>query len=531
MKGLLALLLLVSAAARAETFTESFKTLENYGTASTAVWNIAENRVHLPYRADSSTATPGGVQTVGTVTQVNIGTGKDGAFDASTFTAFDSNATSSLVTLDTSRVYEFTTFTLPAGVTIRGSGTAPLRIRVQGDAEIGGTVDLNGQPGSDLSADTSLTPSAGAAGPGGGDGGDGASTNSGIDGSSADLAGLGGGKAGTLNAGTGGGGGGAGYDTAGAAGAGAGAGAAGGDYGDILLASLLGGSGGGGGGAGDNASGGGGGGGGGAFSLSVGGDLAILSTGGIECMGGDGGGTANGALKGGGGGGGSGGAVLLLVGGLLSDAGHIKATGGLGGTVTLGGNGGNGQKGRTRFVNQTPNSWIFTNPDPTAEEPTPNMGDFGEVVFDPSGPFVVESKAIDSGNSEPTYTAAAFEGAVLAPSTATLEVAGSSDGFVTDTTGFVPASDPSPLNGKRFFKFRLTLTSALELAPALPVSPDIRSVSVSFTPHEQGKFNFGFAGCARVSSSGGKAGPLGILAWLVYLLSLPSVARRRKARR
>ncbi len=510
---LAAFILAVASAAGATTVTEDFTSLEHRASSSTAVWNLAENRAHLPYFADAKGQ--------GANSSIDIGTGKDGAFESSTYSNFDPSASSTLVTLDTSRVYEFTTFNLGAGVTLKGSGSAPLRIRVQGDASILGTIDLRGQAGSNLDGDTSQAPAGGAAGPGGGTGGNGGSTASGTAGTSADSGNLGSGKGGSNNLGTGAGGGGAGHDTGGAAGAGVGAGAAGGNYGDIMLSTLLGGSGGGGGGASSNSSGAGAGGGGGALSLEVGGDLHIFAAGQGRADGGAGGGPANGALQGGGGGGGSGGGLLFLSGGIFQNDGSILALGGSGGAVTLGGAGGNGQAGRTRIVNSVDNFYAGN-----VENPVPNMADFGRVVFDTSATFLIESTSYDTQNSAPTYTSAVTTGTVPGSTTAALEIAGSSDNFVLDTTGFVPAATPSLLDGKRYFKFRLSLTSV-----AAGSSPDIRSVVVDFTPKEQGKFSFGFAGCARVSPPGSAGSPFGALALLAYLVTLPIWGKRRRARR
>jgi hypothetical protein len=62
-------LLMLSVMAGADTVTESFSDLDHFSASSTAVWNIAGTKAHLPYFANTNG--------VGTDTQINIGTGKD----------------------------------------------------------------------------------------------------------------------------------------------------------------------------------------------------------------------------------------------------------------------------------------------------------------------------------------------------------------------------------------------------------------------------------------------------------------------
>ncbi len=517
MKQLFLLLAFRALTAHADTITEDFSTLTHFSSTSTAVWNLAERRGHLPYIVDDSASA------LNVNTPLDLGTGKDGDFSPNTYATFDKNASASLVTLDTSRTYEFTTFAIPTGVTLKGSGAAVLRIRVQGTVEVNGTIDLSGSAGADIEADTSQNPAGGSSGPGGGAGGRGGSTGSGNDGIAADVGNTGSGKGASPDKGDGGGGGGAGYVAAGQAGTGGAPGAGGAIYGDASLASFLGGSGGGGGASSANSSGAGGGGGGGALYLEAGGTAFISATGAIAANGGNGGGTASAVLRGGGGGGGSGGALAFFVGGLLTIDGNVSAIGGNAGPVGVGGGGagGLGRAGRTRVVNSMASNWAGAGP----FNPVPQVPDTGVVVFNNSGNFVLESASYDTLNSSPTYTSAVAAGTFPAGTTATLSLAGSSDGFASDDSGYVASTALETLEGKRYFKFRITLASTNPAA-----SPDVRSVAVTFTPHEQGKFAFGFAGCARVSRVS-RGGPLGVFVFLAYLISLPILGRRRKARR
>lgn len=512
------LLLAVSTGAGAETLTEDFKTATHRDPSGIAVWNLAETRAHVPYFADTNAGLPNGPDDK----RINIGDGSDGAFDSTTFATFDPAATATKVTLDTSKIYQFTTFTLPAGVTLTGSGSSALRIRVQGAVDISGTINLNGGGGADGSADTSLNPAGGTSCCGGGAGGAGASNGTGSDGVSGDLGNIGSGKAGSKSVNDGGGGGGAGYRTdgdPGEAGVG-GPGKEGKDYTDNLLSKLQGGSGGGGGGAGANSNGAGGGGGGGALQIECGGTLTVRAGGSLYSKGGAGGAVTDVTRKGGGGGGGSGGSIALFAGGQFTNNGSIRATGGAGGVgAGTGGNGGAARDGQVRFVNAQNDGWIGGD-----ENPLPNMANFGQVQYDTSGSTVLLSKSYDIANSNPTYNSSTISGTFPAATTTVLEWAGSSDDFASDNTGFVPTSNLSTLNGKRYVKFRITMNST---NPAQ--SPDVRSVTLDYTPREQGSFTFALAGCARVGPGRGSS-PWGWLGLCAYLVSLPILAGRRRGR-
>lgn len=262
-------------------------------------------------------------------------TGADGAFEP---------AVSTTVTVPESGVFNFTTVTIPSGVTVtfkRNSKNTPITILASGDVLINGTISVNGSDGS------GIVPGQG--GSGGFMGGYAGVNN--MEGRRGEGPGPGtGGKPYTTNTYYGGGGGGGGFGAAGATGGSGSTGvsAAGGSaYGNASLLPLIGGSGGGGGGGNNSYKGGAGGGGGGAIVIASSGTITVNGT--VTANGGKGGNSES-SPGGGGGGGGSGGAVRLIS-TTLAGTGTVKATGGSGGSGGGGwaGPGGNGGAGRIRF--------------------------------------------------------------------------------------------------------------------------------------------------------------------------------------
>ncbi|MCC6600034.1 MAG: hypothetical protein IT223_05090 [Crocinitomicaceae bacterium] len=272
-------------------------------------------------------------------TTTSFGTGADGAYTANSNTTL------------TGGTYNFTTFTIAAGVTVRGTGSTPIEINCTGAVSISGTLDASGYDGMSgrrmtdsfgcgsydypNNAGSSANPAGGAGGPGGFAGANGASGGNGATGS-----GPGPGTGGFSVNGSGGGGG---FGSNGLNGNGGG-GTGGSAYGDTQLSTLQGGSGGGAG-AGFTANmndGGAGGGGGGTVKISSP-DITINSGGSILANGGGGGG-GDGA-----GGGGAGGAIWLST-GTFTNLGSVQADGGDGGCASPYGNpGGNGGSGRIRL--------------------------------------------------------------------------------------------------------------------------------------------------------------------------------------
>ena len=240
-------------------------------------------------------------------------TGADGAFNPTTSTT---------IPLPPSGVFNCTTITIPAGVTVtftKNAANTPVILLAQGPVILNGTIDVSGGAAGPLNRP-------GAGGPGGFDGGVGADgLTTGVGGS-----GLGPGGGGGAGAGQNYGGGG-GYLTAGSQGGGGTPGAAGPAYGMPLLRPILGGSGGGGGGGAIGSwIGGGGGGGGGALLIASSASIALGTNSGtvaIQANGGSGGGDYHGM-----GGAGSGGAIRLIA-PVITGAGQLLAKGGANGTT------------------------------------------------------------------------------------------------------------------------------------------------------------------------------------------------------
>ena len=277
------------------------------------------------------------------------GTGADGPYQAT------SNGTLA------GGEYNFTTFTIDAGVTITVTGDDPLIIHCTGAVTINGALEAIGGNGGD--GITNSTAGAGGEGvAGGADGGGGAF--------SASLGPL----PGTSGSGPGGsnnfgndwsGGGGAGYSTVGIPSSSPTGGFGGPEYGTPNVVDLFAGSGGGGGSGGFQCGGGGGGGGGGVISIQSAVSITIGATGTINCDGGVGGSDGTGNC--GGGGGGSGGTIWLAAPTVTND-GSLSALGGSGGTSNVPGSpyfgdGGGGADGRIRIDSNTPLSGTgSTNP-------------------------------------------------------------------------------------------------------------------------------------------------------------------------
>lgn len=267
-------------------------------------------------------------------------------------------------------ILDYTTFTVPAGVTItftKNAANTPVIIRTTGNVTIDGVIDIRGTAakpsgtagGGNLGDDGQP----GLGGPGGYDGGFGGYSplfggSTGMRGGGGQ--GPGGGQPGqTSYWGASVGGGGGGFGTGGAGGYYGGAG--GGTYGQTTLLPLVGGSGGGGGGSGSNYNGGGGGGGGGAIMIASSETIMVKGNGYIIADG-MAGGESQGDGCGGGGGGGSGGAIRL-VGETVSRAnsGALYARGSGGGGSCSSGGGGSGA-GRIRIEANTTGWTGWTDP-------------------------------------------------------------------------------------------------------------------------------------------------------------------------
>ena len=263
------------------------------------------------------------------------GTGTDGAFTATSNTTLAGGT------------YNFTTFTINAGVTVAATGNQPLIIHCTGAVTIDGTLQADGGNGTD--GVTSNTYGTGGIGVAGGDnGGDGAYSSS--TGPLPGIDGLGNGGYNTHGMDWSGGGGG-GFATYGDSSGMSTGGYGGPYYGNNYLSYTYAGSGGGGGSGGYSCGGGGGGAGGGYLSLQSAVSITIGATGMISAKGGNGGSDGTGNC--GGGGGGSGGA-LWIVAPSFTNNGIISAAGGIGGASMVSGNpyygaGANGSDGYVRI--------------------------------------------------------------------------------------------------------------------------------------------------------------------------------------
>jgi hypothetical protein len=261
-------------------------------------------------------------------------TGADGAFSPTANTT---------LALPASGVFNFTTVTIPAGVTVtftRNATNTPVTILASGDVTIAGTIGVSGSAGGvGAASGTIFANNGGAGGPGGFAGGSG---GNGIV-STVGGAGLGPGGGGTAGAVSHGGGGG--FLTAGVPGAifNGLQGAGGPAYSTAPLLPLIGGSGGGGGSENQGKTAGGGGGGGGALVVASSGTITLTGT--LKARGGDGGGVAGTGT----GGGGSGGAIRLVATTVTGSGGTIDVGPGIAGSGLFPGGQGKGSFGRIRL--------------------------------------------------------------------------------------------------------------------------------------------------------------------------------------
>ena len=255
-------------------------------------------------------------------------TGTDGAFNPTT---------SQTIVLPESGVYNFTTVTIPAGVTITftrnlSAKNTPLTILASGDVTIAGALSVAGKDGSDSLG------SGGFGGPGGFNGGGGAPGFGNYGGTTGEGPGGGGGGVANTAVGVpGSGGGGGGYASVGGNSAYQTFVATGGQkYGTATLLPLIGGSGGGGGAA-SSIRGGGGGGGGGAVLIASSTKITVSGT--INADGGRGAGSVNTGVCCGGGGG-AGGAIRLLANEIFGSGSLLARGGGIINSANANGGGG-----------------------------------------------------------------------------------------------------------------------------------------------------------------------------------------------
>jgi hypothetical protein len=332
------------------------------------------------------------------------------------------------VGLPPSGVFNFTTVTIPVGVTVtfvRDETNTPATILASGNVSIAGAIDVSGGRGRDGIANaTSVAPTAGPGGPGGFDGGNGSIGINAVGGS------QGGGGLGP----------GGGLSIASCGGSFATQGGCGGPtYGTASLLPLVGGSGGAGGGVGFGSTAPGGGGGGGALLIASTGTLTVSGT--IVARGGAGG---NSSLGTPGGGGGSGGAIRLIA-TTVTGSGRIDVSAGGGGTGIVAGQGGG--LGRIR-VESFVNTAAFT----FAGGVSPSLAAPGPVMFGgnvptltiisiagmavpaaPTGAYATPDVTLPGGTTSPVTIGLAATN-ISPGSTVTVSVVGRSGGESSTTT-------------------------------------------------------------------------------------------------
>lgn len=470
------------------TFVADFSSFSQWDTTAgdTGLWDTVDQRIQAAVSANS-------------VVDINFGDGSDGAFNnGPTQTGITVSGNSITLDTDTKATFNFSSFNLSNGFTLKATGSQPLTIRVLGTGTIAGTIDVSGGSSavgtSNNSTDVAAlggtgVASGGAGGAAGFGGSPGTSSTSGSPSTGSNvLGGAFGGNTSVSASDAGGGGGcngvhGAAPDAVGndaqAASAGGAAGACTTTRSSVAAAfesSFTGGAGGGGGGnyapGASDVSGAGGGAGGGAVHLTSLGSISfgtspntgnILANGGA---GGDGVNVSGGSDCGGAGGGGSGGSIWLQTKGTIansSNQGSVNVSGGSGGSVDAVscapfGAAGNGSLGIVRVdatsASTTGTSVVFTN------VPTVRSGQS----------FVVTSKAIDTGLSNPSFntpteTQDTTSSGCGTAGTLKVTYQGSSNGtsFGTGVSG----AQISSLNGKRYVRFQVTITSTGSTPPCL----------------------------------------------------------------
>jgi hypothetical protein len=455
---------------KADVLTENFSTLTQKNSA-TAVWNIGLGIVHpglqvSNYKVVGFPAVP--------LANFSVGDGSDGPFSPATYANFGTVSGSTItVNANTHPALNVTSFQLANGSTLTAIN-GPLIIYSQTTVQIDGTINCDGAPG------IPGTVSGGAGGPGfcgGGTGGNGG--NSATSGLSANpvagsVTGGHGGVYSGIGGGAGGGGGGAFAGNDGSSGLNSspatntggagGSGSAGANH-DFTV---LDGSPGGGGGSGSNTEGGGGGGGGGGtVVIHAVGNVTISATGLILARGGPGGAS----LSGGGGGGGGGGSVKIFTAGNLelNTGTDVDVTGGVGGTPVSGtaGAGGTGSYGRT---------WLnYSTFSGTGSESNPSLlQQVGVIEYNTVSQTVV-SNSYDVSSTTVLYNSVSTD---TTSADIGIEVAGSTDNFSTNDTGWLPLSNLSTLNSHRYFKFRVTLINSNATVPTT-----FSSLNVDYNPN------------------------------------------------
>lgn len=482
--------------ALAASVQETFSTTEKKESA-TAVWNQTMGIVHpalLVTGMDNGTPQPD--------ITFDVGDGRHGIFDSSTYANFsiNGNLAFNTIRIDTSvyPILQVTDFVLDNGWTLEPVGTAPLIIYSQKDIIINGTIQCSGNIG------TSGGPGGDGRCGGANGGAGGGNTTSGGDGTDISVTITGGRGATYAGLGNGAGGGGGGSfntdaATAGPAGAGGNVfGAAGANSPNHDFTIIAGGAGGGGGSGSGTNPGSGGGGGGGVVIIHAYRNLTISATGSILADGGAGGAAIG---DGGVGGGGGGGAIKIFIGAdlTMTNANTVSAYRGLGGA---GGAPGRGSWGRTWLV---ATNFLGAG----SEQPTTLLANPGSFAYATSAQEVI-SKSFDLQNTQATINSIVAD---ISSADIAFQVAGSEDDFAADDTGWKTTAQFSEVAKKRYIKFKLILTNSNALVPTT-----ISSVTLDYTPGSLEEFNFK-GGCGVVSNHNTPSGPLFLLL-LPFLMAL-----------
>ena len=189
----------------------------------------------------------------------------------------------------------------------------------------------------------------------------------------------------------------------------------------------------------------------------------------------------------------------------------------LGGTGT---SGGDGSLGRIRYCTSIGDITALTG---VPDNPPPNLAPFGQTFYTLNA-STLTSAVYDSGNSSPTYNSYQVTQNVPAGSSLTLEFAGSSDGFVQDDTGWKSTAQLSQLDGKRYYRFRVSLQTADRTE-----TPVLSALSFDVTDHIQSNFNFNIGSCAGATPTMPVGHPFALsilfLIWLALTMRLGRYSR------
>ncbi|MBI4882264.1 MAG: hypothetical protein HY812_21770 [Planctomycetes bacterium] len=112
---------------------------------------IKETFNSVLYRDDSATSADWAGSVVGVLLNgVGGGTGADGLFAPTQDTVLATSVYDSQLGQDVQKIWNFTTFDIPSGVTVTATGDFPLIMRCTGKVNVNGTLDLSGAAGEEF---------------------------------------------------------------------------------------------------------------------------------------------------------------------------------------------------------------------------------------------------------------------------------------------------------------------------------------------------------------------------------------------